>query len=67
MAQEFPRAVAFNLFGQGVAPFQGAQVLVAAGQPVEALPLVRGAGMAREPDARSCTDQDHAGRGQGID
>ena len=23
--------------------------------------------MTREPDAGSCTDQDHAGRGQGID
>jgi hypothetical protein len=41
IAQEFPRGLAFNLFGQGVAFFQGAQALVAAGQPVEALPLLR--------------------------
>jgi hypothetical protein len=41
IAQEFPRALAFNLFGQGVAFFQGAQVLIVAGQPVEALPLLR--------------------------
>ena len=41
IAQEFPRAIAFNLFGQGVAFFQGAQALIAAGQPVEALLLLR--------------------------
>ncbi len=41
IAQEFPRALAFNLFGQGVAYFQGVQALIAAGQPVEALPLLR--------------------------
>ncbi len=41
IAQEFPRALAFNLFGQGVAFFQGIQALIAAGQPVEALPLLR--------------------------
>ncbi|MGH3221590.1 MAG: hypothetical protein ACRDPY_23335 [Streptosporangiaceae bacterium] len=39
--QEFPRVIAFNLFGQGVAFFQGAQALIAAGQPVEALLLLR--------------------------
>jgi hypothetical protein len=40
IAQEFPRAIAFNLFGQGVAFFQGIQALIAAGQPVEALLLL---------------------------
>lgn len=40
-AQEFPRILAFNLFGQGVAFFQGTQALITAGQPVEALPLLR--------------------------
>jgi hypothetical protein len=41
VAQEFPRPMAFSLFGQGFAWFQAAQVLVATGQPVEALPLLR--------------------------
>jgi hypothetical protein len=39
-AQEFPRILAFNLFGQGVAFYQAIQALIAAGQPVEALPLL---------------------------
>lgn len=38
--QEFPRILAFNLFGQGVAFYQAIQALIAAGQPVEALPLL---------------------------
>ena len=33
---------AFNTFGQAVALFQNIQVLVGAGQPVEALPALRG-------------------------
>ena len=41
IAQEFPLAIAFNLFGQGVAFFQGTQALIAAGQPAEALLLLR--------------------------
>lgn len=40
-AQEFPRILAFNLFGQGVAFYQATQALIAAGQPAEALPLLR--------------------------
>jgi hypothetical protein len=40
--QTIPRTLAFNLFGQGVAFFQSAQTLIAAGQPVEALPSLRG-------------------------
>ena len=40
--QEFPRSLAFRLFGQGVAYFQSAQTLIAGRQPVEALPLLRG-------------------------
>jgi hypothetical protein len=33
---------AFNMFGQAVASFQSIRVLVGAGQPVEALPALRG-------------------------
>jgi hypothetical protein len=36
------QALAFNLFGQGVAYFQSAQTLIADNQPVEALPSLRG-------------------------
>lgn len=42
IAQTFPQVLAFNLFGQGVAYFQGARTLIAGGQPVEALLLLRG-------------------------
>ncbi len=37
-----PRGFAFNLFGQGVAFFQSAHTLIKGGQPVEALPSLRG-------------------------
>ena len=42
IAQAFPRPVAFNLFGQGVACFQSAQLLIADSRPVEALPSLHG-------------------------
>jgi hypothetical protein len=42
VGQAFPRMLAFNLFGQGVAYFQSAQTLIANSQPVEALPSLRG-------------------------
>lgn len=42
IGQAFPRPLAFNLFGQGVAYFQSAQTLIADHQPVEALPSLRG-------------------------
>ena len=42
IAQAFPRPLAFNLFGQGVAYFQSAQLLITSGQPVEALPSMYG-------------------------
>ena len=42
IAQAFPRMLAFNLFGQGVAYFQSAQTLITNRHPVEALPLLRG-------------------------
>jgi hypothetical protein len=42
IAQAFPRPLAFNLFGQGVACFQSAHLLIADGRPVEALPSLRG-------------------------
>jgi hypothetical protein len=41
-AQTFPAVLAFPLFGQGVAYFQGARTLIASRQPAEALPLLRG-------------------------
>ncbi len=40
--QEFPRMLVFNLFGQGTAFFQGAQMLIEGHQPVEALLPLRG-------------------------
>jgi hypothetical protein len=42
IAQTFPRPLAFNLFGQGVACFQSAQLLITDSRPVEALPSLRG-------------------------
>jgi hypothetical protein len=42
VGRTFPQALAFNLFGQGVAYFQSAQTLIAENQPVEALPSLRG-------------------------
>ena len=36
------RVMAFNLFGQGVAFFQSAQILIIGSQPAEALPSLRG-------------------------
>ena len=42
IAQAFPRPLAFNLFGQGVACFQSAQLLITDSRPVEALPSLRG-------------------------
>ena len=41
-AQPFPRPLAFNLFGQGVACFESAQLLIADNRPLEALPSLRG-------------------------
>jgi hypothetical protein len=41
-AHPYPTVLAFALFGQGVAYFQGAQTLIAGLQPAEALPLLRG-------------------------
>jgi hypothetical protein len=40
--QTFPALLAFRLFGQGVAYFQGARTLIVSRQPVEALSLLRG-------------------------
>ena len=40
--QPFPRNLAFNLFGQGIAFFQGAHTLIDAHLPAEALPLLQG-------------------------
>lgn len=42
IAQPFPRPFAFNLFGQGVACFESAQLLIGDGRPLEALPSLRG-------------------------
>jgi hypothetical protein len=42
MGQTFPRLLAFNLFGQGVAFFESAHTLINDHQPVEALPALRG-------------------------
>ena len=42
IAQAFPRPLAFNLFGQGVACFQSAQLLITDSRPVEALPSLYG-------------------------
>jgi hypothetical protein len=42
IAQAFPRPLAFNLYGQGVAYFQSAQLLITSGQPIEALPSMYG-------------------------
>jgi hypothetical protein len=42
IAQTFPAVLAFPLFGQGVAYFQGARTLIGSRQPAEALPLLRG-------------------------
>jgi hypothetical protein len=42
ITQTVPQMLAFNLFGQGVAYLRGAQTLIVAGLPVEALPLLRG-------------------------
>lgn len=42
IGQTFPAVLAFQLFGQGVAYFQGARTLIASRQPAEALPLLRG-------------------------
>jgi hypothetical protein len=61
IAQAFPRPLAFNLFGQGVACFQSAQLLITDSRPVEALPSLRGLvtiaarfeQMTREPQALS--------------
>lgn len=39
--QTFPRMLAFNLFGQGVASFEAAQLLINDRRPVEALPVLR--------------------------
>lgn len=41
-AQTYPAVLAFTLFGQGVAYFQGARTLITGRQPAEALPLLRG-------------------------
>jgi hypothetical protein len=41
-AHAYPAVLAFALFGQGVAYFQGAQTLIASRRPAEALPLLRG-------------------------
>lgn len=40
--QSIPHVLAFNLFGQGVAHFQSAQILIRDGRPVEALTALRG-------------------------
>lgn len=40
--QTMPGLLAFNLFGQGIAFFESAQVLIADRRPVEALPALRG-------------------------
>ena len=40
--QTLPGILAFNLFGQGIAFFESAQVLISDGRPVEALPALRG-------------------------
>jgi hypothetical protein len=40
--QTMPRILAFNLFGQGVALFESAQVLINDRRPAEALPALRG-------------------------
>lgn len=42
IGQTIPQMLAFHLFSQGVAYFEGAQKLIANYQPVEALPLLRG-------------------------
>ena len=42
IAQAFPRPLAFSLYGQGVACFQSAQLLITDGRPVEALPSLHG-------------------------
>jgi hypothetical protein len=42
IAQVFPRPLAFNLFGQGVACFQSAQLLITDSRPVETLPSLYG-------------------------
>lgn len=42
IAQPFPRPLAFNLFGQGVACFESAQLLIVDSRPLEALPSLRG-------------------------
>ena len=39
--QDHVRTWAFNLFGQGIACYQGVQTLIASFQPVEALPSLR--------------------------
>ena len=41
-AQTYPHALAFNLFGQGVAFVHSARTLIDAQQPVEAPPALRG-------------------------
>ena len=38
--QAFPHVLAFNLFGQGVASFEAAQLLISDRRPVEALPVL---------------------------
>jgi hypothetical protein len=38
--QPFPQMLAFNLFGQAVASFEAAQLLIGDGRPVEALPAL---------------------------
>jgi len=40
--QTMPGLLAFNLFGQGIAFFESAQVLISDRRPVEALPALRG-------------------------
>ena len=40
--QAMPGLLAFNLFGQGIAFFESAQVLISDRRPVEALPALRG-------------------------
>ena len=41
-AHAYPTVLAFALFSQGVAYFQGAQTLIVGRQPAEALPLLHG-------------------------
>jgi hypothetical protein len=41
-SRTFPHVLAFNVFGQGVAFFQSARILINERQPVEALPALRG-------------------------